>query len=71
MTAEKPRKELSVQEKQLIARAKLVLMHYLKMSEDQAHKFIEKQSMNLRQSKVTTAISILNTYELKNFVLDE
>ncbi len=70
MSAEITKKELSNEDKQLILRAKFALMHYLKMTEEQAHKFIEKQSMNLRQSKVKTAISILNTYDVKNFMLD-
>ena len=70
MSAEIIKKELSNEDKQLILRAKFALMHYLKMTEEQAHKFIEKQSMNLRQSKVKTAISILTTYDVKNFMLD-
>lgn len=65
---EKEKKQLTEQDKQLISRAKIVLQQYLNMTEDQAHKFIEKQSMNLRQTKVATAISILTTYELKNYI---
>ena len=35
----------------------------LNMTEQQAHRYIEKQSMDLRQSRVVTAESILKTYE--------
>lgn len=47
----------------LISRAKCILMEYLRMSEEQAHKYIEKQSMDMRCSKKAVAESILNTYE--------
>ncbi|GMO59991.1 MAG: hypothetical protein Ta2A_06040 [Treponemataceae bacterium] len=47
----------------IIDRAKFTLMQYLNMSESQAHKYIEKQSMDLRQNKTVTAENILKTYE--------
>ncbi len=47
----------------LIHRAKCILIQYLNMSEKQAHHYIEKQSMDLRQSKTETALNILKTYE--------
>ena len=52
-----------LKEIRLIDRAKCVLIQYLNMTEQQAHRYIEKQSMDLRQSRVVTAESILKTYE--------
>ena len=50
-------------EQKIISRAKYALMTNLSMTEIQAHKFIEQQSMNLCQNLLTTAESILKTYE--------
>ena len=52
-----------IDETRLIDRAKCILIQYLQMTEAQAHKYIEKQAMNLRQSRLQTAESILKTYE--------
>lgn len=52
-----------IDEIRLINRAKLILIQVLKMTENQAQHYIEKQSMDLRQSKVQTAQTILRTYE--------
>lgn len=52
-----------IDEIRLIDRAKYILIQYLQMTEPQAHKYIEKQAMNLRQSKLSVAESILKTYE--------
>lgn len=52
-----------IEEIRLIDRAKCILIQYLQMTEQQAHKYIEKQAMNLRLSKVAMAESILKTYE--------
>lgn len=62
---EKQNRELQkkIDEIQLVDRAKCVLIQYLNMTEEQAHRFIEKQSMNLRQSRLTTAENILKTYD--------
>lgn len=46
-----------------IDRAKCVLIEYLKMTEIEAHKFIEKQSMDMRITKKEVASRILKTYE--------
>ncbi len=46
-----------------IDRAKCLLISYLGMSEKQAHKYIEKQAMDFRQSKLDIATKILKTYE--------
>ena len=47
----------------IIDRAKCLLMQYLGMSEADAHRYIEKQAMNLRISKKTIAEHILKTYD--------
>ncbi|MCM1367758.1 MAG: ANTAR domain-containing protein [Roseburia sp.] len=46
-----------------ITRAKIVLMRSLGYTEEQAHKHIEKQSMDLRVSRRKVAMDILKTYE--------
>lgn len=47
----------------IVNRAKLLLMEQLKMTEAQAHSYIEKQAMDLRVSKREIAEGILKTYE--------
>lgn len=46
-----------------ISRAKIVLMRTLGYTEDQAHKHIEKLSMDRRVSRRKIAVDILKTYE--------
>lgn len=50
-------------EEKIISRAKLVIMEYLKLSEAQAHRYIEKQAMDLRIPRAEVAARILETYE--------
>ena len=52
-----------INESKIINRAKCVLIQYLKLTEAQAHKYIEKQAMDTRRSKLEVARSILITYE--------
>mgnify|MGYP002510798879 CR=1 FL=1 len=52
-----------IEEIRLVDRAKCVLIQYLNMTEPQAHRYITKQSMDLRQSRLVTAENILKTYE--------
>lgn len=47
----------------IINRAKCILMEYLSMSEPQAHKYLERQAMDLRLTKVEVAKRLLTTYE--------
>lgn len=58
---------LKLEEVKIISRAKCVLIQYLSMSEVQAHKYIEKQSMDLRLSKYKVAKRILKAYEKDGF----
>lgn len=46
-----------------INRAKFILITQLKMNETAAHKYIEKEAMNTRTSKLTVAKKILKTYD--------
>ncbi len=52
-----------IEELKIIDRAKCLLIEKLKMTETQAHRHIEKQAMDLRQTKKTIAENILKTYE--------
>ena len=52
-----------ISEIRMIDRAKCILIQYLNMTEQQAHRYIEKQAMDLRQSRLATAQNILKTYD--------
>ncbi len=52
-----------IQDAKLLNRAKFLLMQVLKLSESQAHHYMEKQAMDLRISKREVAEGIINTYE--------
>lgn len=59
--AEKLKSEL--EEVKIVNRAKLLLMQCLAMSETQAHRYIEKQAMNMRTSKLKIAKQVIRTYQ--------
>ena len=48
----------------LINRAKAILIKTFGMSEDEAHRYIERQAMDLRKTKIYIAEKILSTYEM-------
>lgn len=52
-----------IEEIRLVDRAKCALIQYLGLTESQAHKYIEKQAMDLRQTRGSIAAEILKTYE--------
>ncbi len=52
-----------IEEIRMVDRAKCVLIQVLKMTEAQAHRYIEKQSMDLRQTRIMVAENVLKTYE--------
>lgn len=60
--AELNAKELEEQ-REIIARAKKLLMDYLGLSEPQAHRYIEKHAMDFRKKKIEIARGILKIYE--------
>ena len=47
----------------IVNRAKWVLIEQMGMSEEQSHKYIEKQAMDMRLSKREIAENIIKTYE--------
>ena len=47
----------------IVSRAKCVLISCLNMSEDESHKYIEKQAMDMRISRKAVAEEILKKYE--------
>lgn len=53
-----------IEEIRVINRAKSVLMKYLKFTEPQAHRYIEKQAMNNRQTRREVAEHIISQYDL-------
>jgi len=55
--------KVKIDEIKLVDRAKCVLIQYLGMTEPMAHRYIEKQAMDMRLSKITIAENILKTYE--------
>ena len=52
-----------IEEIRIVTRAKCVLIQYLSMTESQAHRYIEKQAMDMRTSRQEIAQNILKTYE--------
>lgn len=55
--------QTKIEEIRLVNRAKYVLIEYLNMTEPQAHRYIEKQAMDMRKNRREIAQSILETYE--------
>lgn len=52
-----------LEEIRIINRAKFALMQYLKFSEQQAHRYLEKQAMDMRCTKAEIAVKIIKMYE--------
>ncbi|MBP3810434.1 MAG: ANTAR domain-containing protein [Clostridiales bacterium] len=55
--------EEKLEEIKIVNRAKIILVENLSMSEEEAHKFIEKNAMNERKSKVFIAKKIISEYK--------
>jgi len=51
-----------IEDIRVIDRAKCLLISYLNLTEQEAHRFIEKQAMDLRSSKRAIAEGVLKTY---------
>jgi len=60
--AENAHLKQKIEDIRIIDRAKCLLISYLNLSEQEAHRFIEKQSMDLRTTKRAIAEGILKTY---------
>jgi response regulator NasT len=56
--------QAKLEEIKIVNRAKFVLMQYLKLTEPQAHRYIEKNAMDRRLSKFQVAENVLKTYEM-------
>lgn len=52
-----------LEEIRIVTRAKCVLIQYLNMTENQAHRYIEKQAMDMRTTREEISQRILKTYE--------
>lgn len=64
LKSENARLQYKLDEARVVSRAKSALIQYLDMSEAQAHRFIEKQAMDLRVSRMEVAKNVLKNYEL-------
>ncbi len=54
-----------LEEIKIINTAKLLLIEHLKLTEDEAHKYLEKKAMDFRQSKIKIAKNIIDEYYKK------
>lgn len=61
--AENNKLKQKIEDIRIIDRAKCLLIAHLNISEQDAHRYIEKQAMNMRQSKRMIAEGILKAYE--------
>ena len=52
-----------IEDIRMVDRAKCILIQYLNMTESEAHRYIEKQAMDMRSTKRIIAEGILRTYE--------
>ena len=63
MQQENVRLHKKIDDSRIINRAKAILTEYLNMTEPQAHKYLERQAMELRVTKLEVAKRLLSTYE--------
>jgi len=63
MQAENTQLKQRIEDIRLINRAKYILISCLNMSEQDAHKYIERQAMDTRSTRRAVAEGILRTYE--------
>ncbi|MCL2053974.1 MAG: ANTAR domain-containing protein [Oscillospiraceae bacterium] len=61
--AENVQLKQKIEDIKIIDRAKYMLISYLDMNEQDAHRYIEKQAMDMRTSRRAIAERILKTYE--------
>jgi response regulator NasT len=61
--AENTQLKQKIDDIRIINRAKCLLISYMKMSEQEAHRYIEKQAMDMRSSRRIVAEGILKIYE--------
>lgn len=63
MRAENSKLKQKIEDIRIIDRAKCILISYINMSEPEAHRYIEKQAMDMRTTKRVVAEGILKMYE--------
>ena len=63
MYSENNKLKQKIDDIRIIDRAKCILISYMNMREKEAHRYIEKQAMDMRMSKRAVAEGILKTYE--------
>jgi response regulator NasT len=63
MQAENMKLKQKIEDIRVVDRAKCVLISYLGMGEQEAHRYIEKQAMDMRTTRRAVAEGILRTYE--------
>jgi len=63
MRAENAQLKQKIEDLRVIDRAKWILISSMKMSEQEAHRYIEKQAMDMRTSRRIIAEGILKRYE--------
>ncbi len=63
MREENSKLKQKIEDIRIVDRAKYILISYLSMSEQEAHRYMEKQAMDMRTSKRAVAEGILTTYE--------
>jgi len=61
--AENAQLKQKIEDIRVIDRAKCILISYMKMSEQESHRYIEKQAMDMRSSRRIVAEGILKRYE--------
>ena len=61
--SENAKLQRKLDEGRIIDRAKGILIKYLSMTEPQAHRYLEKQAMDLRLTKLEVAKNLLSTYD--------
>ena len=62
LESENQKLQQKIEELRLVDRAKCVLIQVLKMTEEGAHRYIEKQSMDKRLPRIAVAENVLRTY---------
>ncbi len=63
LQSENVKLQTKIEDIRMVNRAKYALIEYLHMTEPQAHRYIEKQAMDLRKNRREIAEWILETYE--------
>ena len=63
MHSENNKLKQKIDDIRIVDRAKCILISYMNMSEKEAHRYIEKQAMDMRISRRMVAEGILKTYE--------